>query len=24
LFPHLGYAPCWYVKRTSQEPIPIG
>ena len=24
LFPHVGYAPCWYVKRTSQTPIPIG
>jgi hypothetical protein len=24
LFPHMGYAPCWYVKRTSQKPIPIG
>lgn len=24
LFPHLGYSPCWYVKRTVQKPIPIG
>lgn len=24
LFPHLGYNPCWYVKRESQKPIPIG
>lgn len=24
LFPHMGYAPCWYVKRTTQKPIPIG
>ena len=21
LFPHLGYTPCWYVKRQSQKPI---
>jgi hypothetical protein len=24
LFPHLGYAPCWYAIRESQKPIPIG
>ena len=23
LFPHLGYQPCWYVRRNSQKPIPI-
>lgn len=22
LFPHLGYSPCWYVKKNSQ-PIPM-
>jgi hypothetical protein len=22
LFPHLGYQPCWYVRRQSQNPIP--
>lgn len=23
LFPHLGYNPCWYVKREVQKPIQI-
>jgi hypothetical protein len=23
LFPHLGYQPCWYVRRNSQKPIPM-
>ena len=23
LFPHLGYQPCWYVRRQSQKPIPM-
>jgi hypothetical protein len=23
LFSHLGYSPCWYVRRQSQKPIPI-
>jgi len=23
LFPHLGYQPCWYVRRNSQRPIPM-
>jgi hypothetical protein len=23
LFPHLGYSPCWYVKRNVTKPIPI-
>jgi hypothetical protein len=23
LFPHLGYSPCWYLKRNSQKPIPM-
>ncbi len=23
LFPHLGYPPCWYVRRQSQKPIPM-
>ncbi|MCU1243140.1 MAG: hypothetical protein JWO71_3866 [Candidatus Acidoferrum typicum] len=21
LFPHLGYKPCWYLRRNSQKPI---
>jgi hypothetical protein len=21
LFPHLGYSPCWYLRRTPMEPI---
>ena len=21
LFPHLGYKPCWYLRRKSQNPI---
>jgi hypothetical protein len=21
LFPHLGYAPCWYLRRQSDKPI---
>lgn len=24
LFPHLGYTPCWYVKRQSQKPLVMG
>jgi hypothetical protein len=23
LFPHLGYQPCWYLRRDSQKPIPM-
>jgi hypothetical protein len=23
LFPHLGYRPCWYLRRNSQQPIPM-
>jgi hypothetical protein len=23
LFPHFGYAPCWYVNRITQNPLPI-
>jgi hypothetical protein len=23
LFPHLGYQPCWYVRRQSQKPIAM-
>jgi hypothetical protein len=23
LFPHMGYQPCWYVRRQSQKPIPM-
>jgi hypothetical protein len=23
LFPHLGYDPCWYLRRNSQKPIPM-
>jgi hypothetical protein len=23
LFPHLGYQPCWYVRRQGQKPIPM-
>lgn len=23
LFPHLGYSPCWYLRRNSQKPIPM-
>ena len=23
LFSHLGYSPCWYVRRNSQQPIPM-
>jgi hypothetical protein len=23
LFPHLGYAPCWYLQRNSRKPIPM-
>ncbi|HLJ28756.1 MAG TPA: hypothetical protein VKY85_18755 [Candidatus Angelobacter sp.] len=23
LFPHLGYAPCWYLRRTPQKTIDI-
>jgi hypothetical protein len=23
LFPHMGYSPCWYLRRTSQKPIPM-
>jgi hypothetical protein len=21
LFPHMGYDPCWYIRRLNQEPI---
>jgi hypothetical protein len=23
LFPHMGYSPCWYLRRNSQKPIPM-
>jgi hypothetical protein len=23
IFPHLGYLPCWYLKRSSRQPIPM-
>jgi len=23
LFPHLGYSPCWYLRRRSEKPIPM-
>ena len=23
LFPHLGYSPCWYLRRNSDKPIPM-
>jgi hypothetical protein len=23
LFPHLGYSPCWYLRRNSEKPIPM-
>jgi hypothetical protein len=23
IFPHLGYSPCWYLKRHSQQMIPM-
>lgn len=23
LFPHMGDAPCWYLQRNSQKPIPM-
>ena len=23
LFPHMGYPPCWYLRRNSQKPIPM-
>jgi hypothetical protein len=23
LFSHMGYSPCWYLKRNSQKPIPM-
>ncbi len=23
LFSHLGYQPCWYLRRQSQKPIPM-
>ena len=23
LFPHLRYKPCWYLRRNSQQPIPM-
>jgi len=23
IFPHLGYSPCWYLKRHSQQLIPM-
>jgi hypothetical protein len=22
-FSHMGYSPCWYLKRNSQKPIPM-
>jgi len=23
LFPHLGYSPCWYVKKHTQQTLPM-
>ena len=23
IFPHLGYSPCWYLKRHSRQTIPM-
>ena len=23
LLPHMGYNPCWYLRRNSQKPIPM-
>lgn len=23
IFPHLGYSPCWYLKRHSKQTIPM-
>jgi hypothetical protein len=23
LLPHMGYSPCWYLRRNSQKPIPM-
>ena len=23
LFPHLGYSPCWYLKKSAQSQIPM-
>jgi hypothetical protein len=23
IFPHLGYSPCWYLRRHSQQMIPM-
>ena len=23
LFPHFGYAPCWYVRRHTQKQVDI-
>jgi hypothetical protein len=23
IFPHMGDAPCWYLQRNSQKPIPM-
>lgn len=23
IFPHLGYSPCWYVKRHTQQVVPM-
>jgi hypothetical protein len=23
VFPHMGEAPCWYLQRNSQKPIPM-
>jgi hypothetical protein len=23
IFPHLGYSPCWYLKRHTQQTIPM-
>lgn len=23
LFPHLGYSPCWYVKKHTQQTVPM-
>ncbi|HUJ32202.1 MAG TPA: hypothetical protein VLY23_13040 [Candidatus Acidoferrum sp.] len=23
IFPHLGYPPCWYLKKNAQKPISL-
>jgi len=24
LFPHMGYTPCWYMKRQAEKPLVMG